>query len=202
MGLTSKIFGSSKNKKLDTLTREQKNTLSGYLNAINPTIGTNVNTLQGYAEEGYNPYDAIQGTALVGQMKRDIDENRQAQLNAIKGGPMNRFSMASAKASQDAYDNAQKQQTSLDYQDLMTKANFGQQAYGNQIDAINRLFGQSNAMLGVNAFQNQTQVKKGILDYVNQGAGSITNVANAVTSLGKMPNFGGTSSTSGATAKQ
>lgn len=186
MGLVSKIFGSSKNKKLDTLTGEQKNTLSGYLNAINPNISTNVNTLQGYAEEGYNPYDAIQGTALVGQMKRDIDENRQAQLNAIKGGPMNRFSMASAKASQDAYDNAQKQQTALDYQDLMTKANFGQQAYGNQMDAINKLFGQSNAMLGVNAFQNQTQVNKGLTDYINQGSGAITNAANAYKSLGSL----------------
>ena len=183
MGLTSKIFGSSKNKQLSTLTKGQRNLLDDYTSGLAGGVGTNINTLQGYAEEGYNPYDAIQGTQLVRQMQRDIDENRQAQINAIKGGPMNRFSMASAKAQQDAYNEAQKQQTDLAYKDLLTKAQFGQQAYGNQNAAINALFGQSNAVLGQGAFQNQSQVNKGFLDYVNQGAQAVTNVGNAYNSF-------------------
>lgn len=178
MGWTSKIFGGSKNKKLDTQTKQQKALTNEYLNALQGGATTNVNTLQDYAEEGYNPYDAVGGTALVNQMQRNIDADRQGQINALKGGHMNRFSMASAAATGNAYDQAQKQQTDLAYKDLLTQAKFGQQAYDNQNQAIGNLFNQSNALLGLNTFQNQPQVKKGLTDYIGQTSKATTDIAN------------------------
>lgn len=178
MGWTDKVFGSSKNKKLDLQTKQQKGLTNEYLNALKGGAATNVDTLQDYAEEGYNPYDAIGGTALVDQMQKNIDADRQGQINALKGGHMNRFSMASAAATGNAYDQAQKQQTDLAYKDLLTQAQYGQQAYSNQNQAIGSLFNQSNSLLGLNTFQNQTQVNKGLTDYIGQSAGAVSDLVN------------------------
>ena len=177
MGWTDKVFGSSSNKQLTTQTAAQKNAMNKYLKSMQGGIGTNVNTLQGYAEEGYNPYDAIGGTALVNQMQKNIDADRQGQINALKGGHTNRFSMASAAATGNAYDQAQKQQTDLAYKDLLTQAQYGQQAYSNQNQAIGSLFNQSNSLLGLNTFQNQPQINKGLTDYIGQSAGAVSDLA-------------------------
>ena len=183
MGIADKIFGSSKNKQLDLLTGEQKQTMNNYLNALKGGAAGNVETLQGYADEGFNPYDSVAGDALVEAMRAGILKDRNKQLSDIKGSHLNRFSTASQRANADVFDNTGRQRTELDYRNLLTKADFNNQAYQNQTNAIRDLFGMSNSLINRQAFQNQTQYNPGFIDRMNQASLGITNIGKAAESL-------------------
>jgi hypothetical protein len=168
MGIISDaIFGKSGNKAVSTLTPEQRALMNNYLSTLNAGAGQNVNTLQGYANNAYNPYDAVEGDRLVGEMGADIRQSGRRQLEALKGGPLNRFSLASAKAAGDINENVRDDVTGLDYQNLMTKANFGQQSYANQMGALGALNTLGTNLTGMTAIQNQATKKPGALDYIN-----------------------------------
>ena len=156
--------------------------MNNYLGAINSGAGANISTLQGYAGNAYNPYDAVEGDRLVGEMGADIRQSGRRQLEALKGGPLNRFSLASAKAAGDINENVRDDLTNLNYQNLLTKANYGQQGYANQMGALGALSQLGTHMVGMQARQNQATKNPGLLDYLN-AAGQ---VAGTVGSIGAM----------------
>lgn len=179
MGIISDaIFGKSGNKAVSTLTPEQRALMNNYLSTLNAGAGQNVNTLQGYANDAYNPYDAVEGDRLVGEMGADIRQSGRRQLEALKGGPLNRFSLASAKAAGDINENVRDDVTGLNYQNLMTKANFGQQSYANQMGALGALNTLGTNLTGMTAIQNQATKKPGALDYLN-AAGQAVGIIKA-----------------------
>ena len=176
MNMQDIIFGKSGNKAVSTLTPEQIALMNNYLGSINAGAGHSIGTLQGYANDAYNPYDAVEGDRLVGEMGADIRQTGRRQLEALKGGPLNRFSLASAKAAGDINENVRDDVTGLNYQNLMTKANFGQQGYANQMGALGALSTLGTNLIGTTAKQNQATKSPGALDYLNaagQAAGII-----------------------------
>lgn len=167
------IDGESGNEAVPTLTPEQKALMDKYLSSLYSGSGNTVNTLQGYADKAYNPYDAVEGDRLVGEMRGYINDDAKAQIDALKGGAMNRFSLASNKAMRDIDDSRRKQLTELNYKNLMDKTGFAQQSYQNQNDAISKLFSMSSAMVGQGAFQNQQTYSPGWLDRIGQASNII-----------------------------
>ena len=182
MNLSNIIFGKSGNKSVDTLTAEQKALMNNYLGSLNAGAGQNIGTLQGYANDAYNPYNAVEGDRLVGEMGADIRQTGRRQLEALKGGPLNRFSLASAKAAGDINENVRDDITGLNYQNLMTKANFGQRGYANQMGALDALSTLGTNLVGTTARQNQATKTPGALDYLN----ATGQAAGTIGSLGKL----------------
>ena len=177
-----RLDGKSGNKSLDTVTAEQKDLMNRYLYSLSSGVAKNVNNMQSYAEKGFNPYDAVEGDRLVGEMRGYIEDDARAQMDAIKGSPLNRFSLASNKAMRDIDDARRKQLTELNYKNLTDKAGYSSQAYQNQINAISNLFNQSNSMIGLQTFQNQQTYKPGALDRLGQ----VANMGSGIASVGKM----------------
>lgn len=181
-GKKTSLDGKTGNVSLDTLTADQKNLMNKYLASLQGGVGKNIETIQGYAEKGFNPYDAVEGDRLVGEMRNYIEDDAKAQIDALKGGAMNRFSLASNKAMRDIDDARRKQLTELNYKNLMDKAGYSGQAYQNQINAIGNLFNQSNSLMGLQTFQNQQTYNPGLLDRLGQ----VANIGSGIASVGKM----------------
>ena len=179
MSLSDAIFGSSGNKAVSTLTPEQRALMNNYLGSLNAGAGQNISTLQGYANNAYNPYDAIEGDRLVGEMGNDMRQSGRRQVEALKGGPLNRFSMASAKAEGDVNENVRDNLLGLNYQNLMNKANFNQQGFSNQMGALAGLNQLGTNLLGTTAKQNQATKTPGLLDYANS-AGQLVGIGKGI----------------------
>lgn len=170
MGLESFIFGKSKTKSVDTVTPQQKALLNNYLYSINRGAGNSINTLQGYADEAYNPYDVAEGREQFGAMMNDARQSGQDQINAVKGGPLGRFSLASQKAIGDINEGTRDSLNQLGMAQLQAETDANQRAYGNQIGAIQGLTGLGSNLLGLNTKQIQNTKKAGLADYAAVGA--------------------------------
>lgn len=198
MGLSAKIFGSSGNKQISTLSGAQQQYMDSQLAALQGGIKKNADTMQGYADEGHNSYDAVSGDALVGTMNDRIAEDRARQIAALKGSSANRFSnMYNAGAGAINRD-ASEQQTNLNYQNLMQKTQQDAAAYDRQIGAIQGINNQGNIMLGRQAVENQQTVNNGLLGKLGQVAGGVANIGQMAKTIGGLGVMGGGASGGGA----
>lgn len=181
-GFNSSMSDSSANTVLPNKTAEQSLLINNYLYNLSKGAGKNIETLQGYAENGYNPYDEAFGRQAFADMATEVDQDRIKQLNAIKGSPLNRFSLASANAMSGVNANARKQLADLSMQRLGMETQGKASSYSNQMNALGNLLNQSNAMTGMSTFDNREDVKEGWLNKI----GKITGIGADIAKIGSI----------------
>jgi len=179
MGIMDKIggvlFGKSGYEQQDTMTAEQKAKYNQMLNQGGALTGGAYDALGAGIAEGYNGYDSVGGDALVGQMKGDMRNDFNNEVGNMSGSNVGRFGSGFNKARTGLVDAYNRNVTDLDYKNLMTKANFGQQAYGNKMDAVNALLGNQSNLLNRQAVQNQNTQGTGIAQ-IASGIGGIASM--------------------------
>jgi len=187
MGIGKKFFGEgSSNKRLSTQTKEQRALSNQYMRLLGKGAAGSIGALNEYGSKAYNPFDEARGDQVFGDLASDIELQRQREMDAVKGGPLNRFSLASGAMNTGINNSARTQLNNLSLQNLGMRTQGNQQAYGNQMSAIAQALGIGSGLTGQNSVQNQTQVDGGWLanmDRLNN------NVAGATQAFGNL--FGG-----------
>jgi len=173
MSFASKLFGEDKIKQQDTLNKLQGQLRDSMVGDVGRHTTGAIDTMGGYAQDGYNAYDDVEGDRLVGDMKQQLGVNHQKDMRGFANSNIgSRFSYA-RKAGENEMNNAYNQNlTNLDYQNLQTKTQAGQQAYGNQMDALKGVLGTAQGLMNPTQ-QNMQMHKPGALDYLSGIGGAV-----------------------------
>ncbi len=168
------VFGSSKNKAYSLLNKGQQGYMDnslGQLTDYNPGV---LATLNQSATEGYNPYDAAQGGEVFDDARNEVEFDRQKQIDAVRGGPLNRFSLASNSANNNINAGSRKNINDLNMQQLGMETDANQQSFGNSQASIAQMLGLGESLTGVSSIQNKDKAKLGLAQKLGMisGAGS------------------------------
>lgn len=167
MSFASKLFGKDKIKQQDTLNEAQAGLRDAMVGDIGRHTTGAIDTMGGFAQEGYNPYDEMGGDELVGQLRDrlvvDNERNKRAFANTNIGS---RFSYARSAGENQMNQDLSNKQLDLDYQNLMNKTGFRQQAYGNQMGALQGILGTAQGLMTPTQ-QNMQMHSPGALDYIS-----------------------------------
>lgn len=166
-----KLFGSGKNKALSTQDKETRDFKNSLLADLGKYSSGNIGTLNDYASNMYNPYDEAAGDAAFGALRQETEFDRQKQIDAVRGGPLNRFSLASNSANNNINALTRKNVNELNMQQLGMEVEGRQTGYGNQMGALAQLLGLGGSLAGQQNVQNQAQAKPGWIDRASKVAG-------------------------------
>jgi len=175
------VFGSSKNKAYSLLNKGQKGYMDSSLGALqryNPGV---LATLNDSALNGYNPYDAAQGQEVFDNARNEVEYDRQRQIDAVKGGPLNRFSLASGAMNTGINTGARQNVNILDMQQPGMETDANQQSFGNSQASIAQMLGLGQNLTGISSIQNKDKVKMGLA----QKLGMISGTASSAKGLFK-----------------
>lgn len=175
------LFGKSGYDQQETLSPEQLMARNAQSQAMRQGVVNSGQALAGYTQAGFNPYDEVDGAGQFGRMQNFLGEDQIRQQSALKGGPMNRFSTASAKMSGDISNNYQRNMLGVDQARLQAQTQGRQQGYGNQMQAIQQALAGNQGTL-----QNSNQIQNTQGMGLTQLAGGIGGIASMA---GKL--FGG-----------
>jgi len=173
------LFGKSGYEQQNTMTPAQKAAYNQMLSQGGALTGGAYSALGQGIANGYNAYDAVRGDQLVNDMKGDMREDFNNETGNLSGSNVGRFGSGFNKARGDLVDKYNRNVTNLDYQNLMTKAKWGQEAYGNKMGAVNSLLGTQAGLLNRQAVQNQATQSMGLTQLAS-GIGGIASMAGKI----------------------
>jgi len=166
------VFGKGKIRQADLQSQEQKNLMNQYLRDIGAQSTDLFNIAGQYGREGYNPYDAVGGANIYDRMKNFVRDDALAAQNRVKGSAMGRFSQGAQSAINKIRGDSARQMTDLDMSQLMTEAQFGQQGYQNQMDALFRTLGMGGELAMGRTKENIQGQRPGLLQLGMAGLGA------------------------------
>ena len=163
------LFGESGYEQQEMLTPAQIEARQRQIDAMSQGVTNSGEALAGYTSEGYNSYNQAKGDEQFDRMGRFLKEDAMKQKASLKGGPMSRFSTASNKLSGDISRGRAQGQLGLDQARLSAITSAGQNAYTNQMNAMQQALGSNASMLGSSNQIQKTQ-SAGLLDMLGGGS--------------------------------
>jgi len=188
------LFGESGTEWNESLDPNQLAARNRQINALAGAVDNAGSALGGYTQTGYNAYDEADGAGQFERMKGFLTSDANKQANQVSGGNMGRFSRGAQASIQGVRDAYNKNMLGADQARLQAQTAGRQNAYSNQMNAIQQALGGNQAMLG-NTRQSQATQSTGLLDIlggVAGGMGSIDKILGGGTSTGdKLAAVGG-----------
>ena len=163
------FYGESGHVKKEKLTWYQDEARKRQIDAMSQGVINSGGALAGYTANGYNSYNEAEGNRQFDRMGQFLEKDARDQQSALKGGPMSRFSTASAKLSGDIARGRAQSQLGLDQARLRAETSAGQNAYTNQMNAMQQALGSNASMLG-SSNQIQNTQSAGLLDMLGGGS--------------------------------